>query len=148
MFLFTIMVIFTQCITSTKMSLFTGNHVEKNGRCCDSIRCCAIATMDYGTDLDPIPSFGGTHHLLLALAGNPPLVDCPVSWNPLLFDCTAWNPLLLGCVGWNSLLIGSAGWNSLLIGSAGWNPPPVGLSIHVKIIKIMTFANPKLSPLM
>ena len=41
-------------ITSTKMSLFTGNHVEKN-RCCDSIRCCTIATMDYGTD--PISSF-------------------------------------------------------------------------------------------
>ena len=37
------------------MSLFTGNHVEKNRRCCDSIRCCTIATMDYGTD--PISSF-------------------------------------------------------------------------------------------
>ena len=46
---------FTQNITSTKMSLFTGNHVEKNRRCCDSIRCCTIATMDYGTD--PISSF-------------------------------------------------------------------------------------------
>ena len=50
---------FTQCITSTKMSLFTGNHVEKNRRCCDSIRCCTIATMDYGTD--PISSSGCTH---------------------------------------------------------------------------------------
>ena len=38
------------------MSLFTGNHVEKNRRCYDSIRCCTIATMDYGTD--PISSFG------------------------------------------------------------------------------------------
>ena len=37
------------------MSLFTGNHVEKNMKCCDSIRCCTIATMDYGTD--PISSF-------------------------------------------------------------------------------------------
>ena len=37
------------------MSLFTGNHVEKNRMCCDSIRCCTIATMDYGTD--PISSF-------------------------------------------------------------------------------------------
>ena len=46
---------FTQYNTSTKMSLFTGNHVVKNRRCCDSIRCCAIATMDYGTD--PISSF-------------------------------------------------------------------------------------------
>ena len=46
---------FTQNITSTKMSLFTGNHVEKNRRCCDSMRCCTIATMDYGTD--PISSF-------------------------------------------------------------------------------------------
>ena len=47
---------FTQNITSTKMSLFTENHVEKNRRCCDSITCCTIATMDYGTD--PISSFG------------------------------------------------------------------------------------------
>ena len=46
---------FTQNITSTKMSLSTGNHVEKNRRCCDPIRCCTIATMDYG--IDPISSF-------------------------------------------------------------------------------------------
>ena len=50
---------FTQNITSTKMSLFTGNHVEKNRRCCDSMRCCTIATMDYGTD--PISSFMRMH---------------------------------------------------------------------------------------
>ena len=29
--------------------------MEKNRRCCDSVRCCTIATMDYGTD--PISSF-------------------------------------------------------------------------------------------
>ena len=46
---------FTQCITCTNMSIITGNHVEKNRRCCDSMRCCTIATMDYGTD--PISSF-------------------------------------------------------------------------------------------
>ena len=37
------------------MTVLTGNHVVKNRRCSNSMRCCATATMDYGTD--PISSF-------------------------------------------------------------------------------------------
>ena len=64
---------FTQNITSTKMSLFTGNHVEKNRRCCGSIRCCTIATMDYGTD--PISSFGSTYPYPIFRCVTPPLLS-------------------------------------------------------------------------
>ena len=54
---------FTQSITGTKMSLFTGYHIEKNRRCCDSKRCCAIATMDYGTA--PTSSFVGPYRFIV-----------------------------------------------------------------------------------